>query len=62
MLRRELAVPVQKAEDVGWRGDAMEAEAFAFLAVRHLRGLALSLPSTTGVPRPQTGGVLARRP
>lgn len=62
MLRRELAAPVQTAEDVGWRGDALEAEAFAFLAVRSLRGSALSLPSTTGAPGPMTGGVLARRP
>jgi len=62
MLRRELGVDVFSAEDAGWRGDALEAEAFAFLAVRHLRGLPLSLPSTTGTPKPMTGGVLARRP
>ena len=62
MLRRELGVDVFSAEDAGWRGDALEAEAFAFLAVRHLRGLPLSLPSTTGAPEPMTGGMLARRP
>lgn len=62
MLRQELAVDVISAEDAGWRGDALEAEAFAFLAVRHLRGLPLSLPSTTGAPEAMTGGVLARRP
>lgn len=61
MLRQELGVDVLSAEDVGWRGDALEAEAFAFLAVRHMRGLPLSLPATTGAPRPMTGGVLARR-
>jgi anhydro-N-acetylmuramic acid kinase len=61
MLRRELGVPVQPAEDAGWRGDALEAEAFAYLAVRSLRGLPISLPSTTGAPRPVLGGVLARR-
>ena len=48
------------AEDVGWQGDVLEAQAFAFLAVRSLRGLPLSLPTTTGVPAPQTGGVLYR--
>lgn len=62
MLRRELGGRIYTAEDAGWRGDALEAEAFAFLAVRSLRGLPLSLPATTGVPSPLTGGVLARRP
>ncbi|MSP41903.1 MAG: anhydro-N-acetylmuramic acid kinase [Alphaproteobacteria bacterium] len=61
MLRGELGVPVQPAEDAGWRGDALEAEAFAYLAVRSLRGLPISLPSTTGAPRPALGGVLERR-
>lgn len=62
MLADRLAVPVQTAEAVGWRGDALEAEAFAFLAVRSLRGLPLSLPATTGAPWPMTGGVLAQKP
>jgi anhydro-N-acetylmuramic acid kinase len=48
-------VPV---EDVGWRGDFIEAEAFAFLAVRSVRGFALSLPTTTGVRAPSPGGTL----
>jgi anhydro-N-acetylmuramic acid kinase len=60
MLRRYLGNNVQTAEDVGWRGDDLEAEAFAYLAVRALRGLPLSLPTTTGVPRPMTGGVFHR--
>ncbi|MBM3570263.1 MAG: anhydro-N-acetylmuramic acid kinase [Alphaproteobacteria bacterium] len=55
-LRRELGVPVDPVEAVGWRGDALEAEAFAFLAVRSRLGLPLSLPGTTGVSRPTTGG------
>ena len=49
-------VPVEPVEAVGWRGDDLEAEAFAFLAVRSVRGLPLSLPTTTGVPEPMTGG------
>ncbi|MFZ5913179.1 MAG: anhydro-N-acetylmuramic acid kinase [Pseudomonadota bacterium] len=61
MLRQQLGVRVLTAEEAGWRGDAIEAEAFAFLAVRSLRGLPLSLPATTGAPRPLTGGVLAGR-
>lgn len=53
---RVAAVP---AEAVGWRGDAIEAECFALLAVRTLRGLPISFPTTTGVPAPMTGGRLA---
>ncbi len=57
-LAAALGGPVMAAEDVGWRGDFLEAEAFAFLAVRSLAGLPLSLPATTGVREPMTGGVL----
>jgi anhydro-N-acetylmuramic acid kinase len=57
-LARRLGAPVEPVEAVGWRGDALEAEAFAYLAMRSLKGLPLSLPSTTGVPAPQLGGRL----
>jgi anhydro-N-acetylmuramic acid kinase len=57
-LARVLGVPVLKTEEVGWNGDALEAQAFAHLALRSLKGLPLSLPSTTGVPRPMPGGRL----
>ncbi len=50
------AVP---AEAVGWRGDAIEAECFAFLAMRARAGLPISFPLTTGVPEPMTGGKIA---
>ncbi len=59
-LRGSLGAPVDPVEAVGWRGDALEAEAFAFLSVRSLRGLPLSVPGTTGVPRPTPGGRLHR--
>lgn len=59
-LLARLSGPALPAEDFGWRGDALEAEAFAFLAARSMRGLALSLPGTTGVAAPQTGGRLFR--
>ena len=59
-LRARLKGPVMTAEDAGWRGDFLEAEAFAYLAVRSVRGLPLSLPSTTGVPYPMPGGRLHR--
>lgn len=57
-LADRLGVPVEPVEAVGWEGDALEAQAFAFLAVRSARGLPLSLLETTGVPRPVTGGRL----
>jgi anhydro-N-acetylmuramic acid kinase len=57
-LARRLGAPVEPVEAVGWRGDALEAEAFAYLAMRSLADLPLSLPSTTGVPAPQRGGRL----
>ena len=59
-LRQVLGAPVDPVERVGWNGDALEAQAFAFLAVRSLLGLPLSLPSTTGVARPCSGGRLHR--
>jgi anhydro-N-acetylmuramic acid kinase len=59
-LRESLAVPVDPVEDVGWDGDFLEAQAFGYLAVRSLRGLPLSLPTTTGVPHPMPGGELHR--
>lgn len=58
-LPSRAGVDVVPAEDVGWRGDAVEAECFAFLAVRILRDLPISFPMTTGVPAPATGGELA---
>jgi anhydro-N-acetylmuramic acid kinase len=55
-LRARLGVPVEPVEAVGWDGDAMEAQAFAFLAARVHAGLPLSLPGTTGVAAPLPGG------
>jgi anhydro-N-acetylmuramic acid kinase len=58
-IRERAGVPVSTAEDQGWRGDAIEAEAFAYLAARTLRGLPISFPGTTGCPEPMTGGRVA---
>lgn len=55
-LARQCPGTVLTAEAAGWRGDSIEAEAFALLAARTLRGLPLSWPGTTGVPAPQKGG------
>ena len=51
---------VETAGAVGWSADALEAQAFAYLAVRTLKGMPITFPTTTGVPRPMPGGVLAR--
>ncbi|MFO1247908.1 MAG: anhydro-N-acetylmuramic acid kinase [Alphaproteobacteria bacterium] len=55
-LKARVGAPVLKTEDVAWDGDAMEAEGFAYLAARSRKGLPLSLPTTTGVKAPMTGG------
>jgi anhydro-N-acetylmuramic acid kinase len=61
MLRERLApARVDAADALGWSTDAMEAQAFGFLAARGMKGLPLSYPTTTGVPLPMTGGVIAR--
>jgi anhydro-N-acetylmuramic acid kinase len=61
MLAERLApMPVVTGHDLGWQSDAIEAQAFAYLAVRSLGGLPLTYPGTTGVAVPLTGGVLAR--
>ncbi len=61
MLKARVNAPVIAAEDAGWNGDAMEAEAFAYLAMRSKKGLSLSLPTTTGVKQPMTGGKFHRK-
>jgi anhydro-N-acetylmuramic acid kinase len=57
-LRKALGVPVEPIEKLGLDGDATEAEAFAYLAARVVRGLPLSFPGTTGVKEPMQGGVI----
>jgi anhydro-N-acetylmuramic acid kinase len=61
MLRERLhPASVEAADALGWSTDAIEAQAFGFLAARGLKGLPLSYPATTGVPIPMTGGIVAR--
>ncbi len=60
MIAAATGLPVKTASDVGWSTDFLEAQAFAHLAVRHLEGLPLSFPGTTGVKAPTRGGVTAR--
>jgi anhydro-N-acetylmuramic acid kinase len=59
LMEMELGV-VLSAEKAGFRGDDIEAEAFAYLAARSLNGLPLSYPTTTGVSNPVSGGVLTK--
>ena len=55
-LAASLPAPVEPVEAVGWDGDALEAQCFAFLAARVARRLPLSFPATTGAPAPLAGG------
>ncbi|MGV2099310.1 anhydro-N-acetylmuramic acid kinase [Rhizobium sp. 21-4511-3d] len=57
-LAEEHRATVISAEEAGFNGDAMEAEAWAYLAVRSLEGLPLTYPGTTGVREAVSGGVL----
>ncbi len=50
---------VLSVDVLGWNGDALEAQGFAYLAVRCLRGLPLTFPGTTGIRAPMTGGRIA---
>jgi anhydro-N-acetylmuramic acid kinase len=59
-IRERVPTPVDTAEAVGWRGDSLEAEAFAYLAARTARGLPISFPGTTGAPAAITGGRIVR--
>jgi anhydro-N-acetylmuramic acid kinase len=60
MLAERSGLQTTTAAELGWAGDFIEAEAFAFLAARSIAGLPLSFPTTTGVPRPMPGGIVAR--
>ena len=60
LAERVAPARVETAHDAGWSIDSLEAQAFAYLAVRSLHGLPITFPGTTGAPRPLCGGVLAR--
>ncbi len=60
MLAAALESQVAPVEAIGLDGDMLEAQAFAYLAVRVLRGLPTSCPSTTGVRAPVGGGIVSR--
>jgi anhydro-N-acetylmuramic acid kinase len=57
-LEQTTQIEVINCDALGWRGDALEAQAFAWLAMRSLKGLPLSQAETTGVGAPTSGGEL----
>lgn len=60
-LAYRLDAPVGPVEDVAWDGDALEAQAFAFLAVRSVAQLPLTVPATTGASASTRGGAFFRK-
>jgi anhydro-N-acetylmuramic acid kinase len=58
MLAAYTGATVRPVDELGWDGDALEAQGFAYMAVRSVKGLPISFPGTTGVPAPMPGGVL----
>lgn len=60
MIRERTGLVPEPSEALGWNGDAVEAEGFAYMAVRSLKGLPISFPGTTGVGEAMTGGRLTR--
>jgi anhydro-N-acetylmuramic acid kinase len=61
-LRTRMDAEILSADDIGWSGDAVEAQAFGYMAVRSRLGLPISYPGTTGVPHAMSGGVFTPKP
>lgn len=57
-LEQQCGIPVKRSSDFGWDDDLIEAEAFAYMAVRRLLMLPISFPGTTGAPFDLIGGVI----
>ena len=60
MIAERTGLVVEPTDVLGWNGDALEAEGFGYMAVRTLKGLAISFPGTTGVRMAMAGGVVDR--
>jgi anhydro-N-acetylmuramic acid kinase len=61
-LAEQFAANVEPIDTIGFDGDALEAQCFAYLALRSRRGAPLSFPTTTGVPAPTPGGMFYPAP
>jgi anhydro-N-acetylmuramic acid kinase len=59
MIGERTGLVPEPSDALGWNGDAMEAEGFAYMAARTLRGLPISFPGTTGVAQPMSGGLVS---
>jgi anhydro-N-acetylmuramic acid kinase len=59
-INRITNILTHSVDDLGWDGDAMEAEGFAYMAVRPTLGKPISFPKTTGCAQPAIGGILAK--
>ena len=62
MIGERCGIAAEPSDVLGWDGDALEAEGFAYLAVRSLKGLPVTFPGTTGVAQPLAGGELYAAP
>lgn len=60
MIAERSGVPAIAAEELGWDGDAIEAQGFAYMAVRHVLGYPITFPGTTGVSEATVGGRMVR--
>ena len=58
MIEARTGLACDSGDALGWNGDAVEAEGWAYMAVRALRGLPITFPGTTGAPHPLTGGTV----
>ena len=60
MLAQYVGLAPEPVDALGWNGDGLEAEGFAYMAVRTLKGLPISFPGTTGAPQAMAGGTVFR--
>lgn len=60
MIAARTGLTPEPADAIGWNADSIEAEGWAYMAVRALKGLPISFPGTTGAPHPMTGGTIDR--
>ena len=59
-IARRTGLSPESSDSLGWNGDSVEAEGFAYMAVRTLEGLPISFPGTTGTTNPLPGGMIYR--
>ena len=59
-IEKKINKVMKMIDDFGIDGDFIESQAFAYLAIRSYLKLPISFPSTTGVSKPCTGGVIVQ--